>query len=164
MFGFRQTCWLKATSLKWVWVSKLWLLHLRLYNMCRNGKNVIFNSQNLYLSETILFLSSCVRLHLWPKWTKLYWKESLTFNMIVLADWGIEKQKILFILRKSISQRSKLFSCSSPFVSIYHYLLVFMGQWWYLLLMRLPYFKSRDWNKPLFTNKHHLFSFGFLGS
>jgi hypothetical protein len=83
--------------------------------------------------------------------------------MIVLADWGVEKQNILLILRKSLSQLSKVFACF-PFVSIYHYLLAFMGQWWYLVLMRLLYFKSRDWNNPLFTNKHHLFSFVFSGS
>lgn len=148
-----------------MWVIEWVLLHLRLSNMCGHGKMSFLILRTHYTSQELFsFLSSCVRLHLWPKRTKIYWKESLTFNVIVLADWGVEKWKILLILRKSISQHLKLFSCSFSFVSIYDYLLAFMGQWWYLLLMRLLYFKSRDWNKSLFTNKHHLFSFRFLGS
>lgn len=155
------------------WKQLLWkgnevarpLLHLKSYSIYRNGKMSFFIPRNYTYQKLFYFSSSFRPLYDWngPKSIK---EKILIFNVIVLANQGAGgENRIYHCYKKNQSSNSlRCFSYLFPFVPICHYLLTSKGSAGIYLLMRLLYFGPRDWNKPLFTNKYHLFSFGLLGS
>ena len=137
------------------------LLHLRSCNIYRNGKChfSFLEMKPIRVCFHFFFLFET----LWFKCTKIYWK--VIFNIIVLASQGAEKNEEMYHWCKEINLSNlSCFPCFFPFVPIYHYLLPSMGSAGIYLLMGLLEFKPKDWNKPFFTKRYHLFSFGLLGS